>query len=267
MTANGANNEMNQRLDRLESGQEELRAGQKETNRRLDRLESGQEELRSGQKETNRRLDRLESGQEELRAGHEELRAGHEELRAGHEELRAGHEELRAGHEELRAGHEELRGTVARIERNLQALRDDIGPLKAAHAANGARKAMYRICAALGLTPLGRLREGDLAKAIQAADTSGISVNEIDSFLGADVVIRAAVQDGTIHYVAVEASYTVDERDTRRALRNAEFLTRFTGMSSHAVVAGVRMDEGIRPVIDAGDVHWRRLTDGDFQID
>ena len=232
MTANGANNEMNQRLDRLESGQEELRAGQKETNRRLDRLESGQEELRSGQKETNRRLDRLE-----------------------------------AGHEELRAGHEELRGTVARIERNLQALRDDIGPLKAAHAANGARKAMYRICAALGLTPLGRLREGDLAKVIHAADTSGISVNEIDSFLGADVVIRAADQDGTIHYVAVEASYTVDERDTRRALRNAEFLTRFTGMSSHAVVAGVRMDERIRPVIDAGDVHWRRLTDGDFQID
>ena len=103
MTVNGANNETNRRLQRLEEGQAE-------TNRRLDNLETGQEKLRSGQ-------------------------------------------------EELRSGQEELREAVTRIERNVQAIRDDIGPLKAAHAANGARKAVYRICLALSLQPVGILSE------------------------------------------------------------------------------------------------------------
>ncbi len=218
MTVNGANNETNRRLQRLEEGQAE-------TNRRLDNLETGQEELRSGQKE------------------------------------------LRSGQEELRSGQEELREAVTRIERNVQAIRDDIGPLKAAHAANGARKAVYRICLALSLQPVGILSEDDLAKIIHAADTTGISANELDSFLGADAVIEALGQDGATHYVAVEASYTADERDTRRALRNAEFLARFTSTPSHAVVAAQRIDERIRPAIDAGDIYWRQLTDRDFQVD
>ena len=53
MTVNGANNETNRRLQRLEEGQTE-------TNRRLDKLETGQDELRTGQ-------DELRAGQEELR--------------------------------------------------------------------------------------------------------------------------------------------------------------------------------------------------------
>ncbi len=232
MTVNGANNETNRRLQRLEEGQAE----------------------------TNRRLDKLETGQQELRAGQEELRSGQEELRSGQEELRSGQEELRSGQEELREA-------VTRIERNVQAIRDDIGPLKAAHAANGARKATYRICLALSLQPVAILSEDDLAKIIYEADTTGVSANELDSFLGADAVIQALDQNGATHYVAVEASYTADERDTRRALRNAGFLARFTSMPSHAVVAAQRIDERIRPVIDAGDVHWRQLTDSDFQID
>ena len=274
MTVNGANHETNQRLQRLEDGQDE-------TNRRLDKLETGQDEtnrrldkLETGQDETNRRLDKLETGQDELRAGQDELRAGQDELRAGQDELRAGQKEtnhrlnnLESGHEDLRAGQEELRETVARIDRNLQALRDDIGPLKAAHAANGARKATYRICLALGLTPLGILDENGLAKIIHVADTSGISANELDSFLGADAVIQAADQDGATHYVAVEASFTADERDTRRATRNASLLTRFTGMPAHAVVAARRIDNRIRPVLESGAVHWRELSDDDLQVE
>ena len=210
-----------------------------ETSHRLDRLETGQTE-------TNRRLDNLETGQDELRGTVARLETGQDELRAGQEELRQA---------------------VTRIERNVQAIRDDIGPLKAAHAANGARNSIYRICLALGLEPVGVLTEGDLAQIIHAADTSGISANGLDSFLGADAVIQARDRAGATHYVAVEASYTADERDNRRALRNAEFLSRFTDMQAHAVVAAQRIDERIPPMVDAGHVHWRQLTDRDLQID
>ena len=105
-----------------------------ETNRRLQRLEEGQ----AG---TNRRLDKLEAGQEELRAGQEELRAGQDELRAGQEELR---------------------GRMDRVEYAVQALRDDIGPLKASHTRDSALRVSYRICEDLGLDEVSILDRNDL---------------------------------------------------------------------------------------------------------
>ena len=42
---------------------------------------------------------------------------------------------------------------------------------------------------------------------------------------------------GFITLIAVEISYTADRRDTDRATRNADYLTRFTGQTGHAVVA------------------------------
>ena len=202
-----------------------------ETNRRLQRLEDGQAE-------TNRRLDKLEVGQAETNRRLDQLETGQEELRAGQGELRAGQEELRT--------------TVARIERNIQAIRDDIGPLKASHARNGARGSKIRICNALGLRLLGELSQRELADILYLTDTSDITSNELDSFLRADLFIKAEDPDGGTHYIAVEASFTADERDTRRAIRNAEFLTRFTGMPTHAVIAGRRIDNRIHPIIERG---------------
>ena len=98
-------------------------------------------------------------------------------------------------------------------------------------------------------------------------DTSDITHNELDSFLGADLIIKAEGPDGGTHYIAVEASFTADERDTRRAIRNAGFLTRFTGMPAHAVVAARRIDNRIRPVLESGAVHWRELSEEDLQVD
>ncbi len=46
-------------------------------------------------------------------------------------------------------------------------------------------------------------------------------------------------------YVAVEISYTVDERDTTRAIRNAEYITNFTETLCYAAVAGVSKDNRI----------------------
>ncbi|MDE0445938.1 MAG: hypothetical protein OXH96_04630, partial [Spirochaetaceae bacterium] len=67
-------------------------------------------------------------------------------------------------------------------------------------------------------------------------------------------------------YVAVEISFTVNGRDTRRALRNAEYLSRFTGRQACAVVAGVHVDERIREHIAAGEVSWNRLDRNSLEV-
>ena len=253
MTVGDVNNETNQRLDRLEVGQEELR-------NTVSRLEAGQEELRST-------VSRLEDGQEELRSTVSRLEDGQEELRSTVSRLEDGQEELRAGQEELRAGQEELRATVVKIDRNLAALRDDIGPLKAAHARNSALRVSYRICEDLGLEEIRVLDRRDLREMIRQSGTSDIPRNHRRSFIEADAVIEASDEAGATHYVAVEASFTADERDTDRAVRNADYLTRFTGKSGYAAIAALRVDNRVTEVIASGKVHWCRLDEEDLQID
>ena len=253
MTVSNVNSETNQHLDRLEAGQEELRTGQEELRATVSRLEAGQEELRAGQEELRTTVSKLEAGQEELRAGQEELRAGQEELRTTVSKLEAGQEELRA--------------TVVKIDRNLAALRDDIGPLKAAHARNSTLRVSYRICEDLGLEEIRVLDRRDLREMINHAGTSDIPRNHRRSFIEADAVIEASDEAGAIHYVAVEASFTADERDTDRAARNADYLARFTGKSGHAAIAALRVDDRIAEVIASGQVRWCRLDEEDLQID
>ncbi len=76
------------------------------------------------------------------------------------------------------------------------------------------------------------------------------------SFHRADVIVEASDRGGELCYVAVEASYTVNGRDSSRAIRNAGLLTRFTGCRSYAVVAGLRRDDRIQDRVDAGEVFW-----------
>ena len=66
---------------------------------------------------------------------------------------------------------------------------------------------------------------------------------------------------GETSYVALEASYTADERDTARALRNADLLRRATGRPARAAVAYVRADDRIRPGVESGEVHRHELPD------
>ena len=56
-------------------------------------------------------------------------------------------------------------------------------------------------------------------------------------------------------------------RDTTRAVRNAEFLTRFTGKRSQAAVAGLRRDDRIEDSIESGEVFWYQLDRSDLEAE
>ena len=286
---------------KLEAGQEDLRAGQERLETRADsleagqrKLEAGQEELRAGQERLETRVENLEAGQERLEAGQEELRAGQQKLEAGQEELRAGQErlesrvnnleagqerleagqgELRAGQQKLEAGHEkhdtvqkQLQDGQARLEREMAAIRNDIAPLKAAHARSSALRASYRICEDLGLDEVKILARDELRLMVRQA-AAVIPRNLRYSFIEADAIIEAVDPAGQTHYVAMEASFTADARDTDRAIRNAGYLTLFTGQPAHAVIAAQRIDRRIAATIKSGAVSWCRLTSRDLEIE
>ncbi|MYD60755.1 MAG: hypothetical protein F4W91_06915 [Gemmatimonadetes bacterium] len=81
------------------------------------------------------------------------------------------------------------------------------------------------------------------------------------------MIIEATDHDGQICYIATEISFTTDERDTRRAIRNAAFLTWFTGKLAYVVVAGMSKDERIQGIIESGDVFWYQLESEDLELE
>lgn len=137
---------------------------------------------------------------------------------------------------------------------------DDLGQLKGAHARNAALENAAIIARDLGLRRTKSLSQEELLDLIDAADTANVSVDDLRSFRVADLIMEAAAEDGEICYVAVEISYTANGRDTKRAIRNAELMTRFTGKRSFAVVSGLHRDDRIQSNIESGEVFWHQLT-------
>ena len=94
-----------------------------------------------------------------------------------------------------------------------------------------------------------------------------IELGQRRSFYAADLVLEGTDADGVTHYVAAEGSFTADHRDTDRARRNAEFLTRFTGCDAHPMVASVSNDREVQELVDAGAIGWFQLDPRELEAD
>ena len=130
--------------------------------------------------------------------------------------------------------------------------------LKDWHARNAAERQAGLIAEDLGLEYVRTLTFDDVRAMVRSHDTTDIPVNDLRSFRLADLIVEAT-DAGESCYVSVEISFTANGRDTKRALRNAGFLTRFTGRRACAVIASVQVDDRIRSILDDGDVSWYRL--------
>ena len=154
------------------------------------------------------------------------------------------------------------------LEAGQNRLVSDVAPLKAAHARNGALLIVARIARVVGCRDYRVLDLGDVLNMIDDADTDDIAPNELVSFENADIIIEATPRDnGEIHYIAVEASYTGGWRDVDRATRNAGYLTRFTGQPAHAVVAAQRIRPGIERLVERGEVHWAQILQKELETE
>ncbi len=114
------------------------------------------------------------------------------------------------------------------------------------------------------------LSDNDLRAAAREYGTeklAAIPLDERRSFYKADLVIEVPKTDGTTCYIAVEASYTCNGRDTSRALAHADLITRFTGKEAWPVIAGIRIDRQIQPLVDNGQVFWYQLEDEEMEPD
>ena len=147
----------------------------------------------------------------------------------------------------------ELPAKFDRLQEEVRQITTDLAPIRGAHARDAAQRAVRRIARIVNCRLQEQLNDDDLYDFTANNDTTGITPEDLKSFENADIVLRASHRDsGEIHYIAVEASFTGGEDDTRRALRNARYLTRFTGQPAHAVVAALRLTQEAEAAIRQG---------------
>ena len=153
------------------------------------------------------------------------------------------------------------------VERRLDRIERHLAPIKGAHARNAAVKEADLIARESGLDFIRILPDEEIRELDRSGDTAGIPTGDLQSFRQADLILEANDSAGQRCFLAVEISYTADERDTTRALRNAALLTRFTGRQAYAAVTGLRYDNRIRDRIESGDVTWYQLAPHALEAD
>ncbi len=155
---------------------------------------------------------------------------------------------------------EKFAAFVAATNKRFNALQNDIGILRGAHARNVALEEVTATARDMGLRRTKTLTQDDLWDLIDNADTADLPTNELRSFRRADLIIEAVDPNGATCYIAVEVSFTANGRDTNRALRNAGFLARFTDRRAYAAIASLCRDDRIWGRIKSGEVFWYQLA-------
>ena len=202
------------------------------------------------------------------RAFNEGQQVFNEGQRVFNEGQRAFNEGQRVFNARTDASIEELRGAVEELQELNRRADVNIGILKGNAARRLLRDHHETILELLQLDFVRTLARDDLTRMVR---NSGVAT-EIDfgqrrSFYAADLVLEGVDATGTLHYVAAEASFTADRRDTDRALRNAEFLTSFTGQPSHPIVASIANDHAVQELVDQGVIRWFQLDERELEAD
>ena len=161
----------------------------------------------------------------------------------------------------------EMNERFDKVESDISGLRDDIAPLKGAHVRSAAVREAGLIAEDMGFTFVQTLNPEQIRILSRSESTADIPAGDLRSFRRADLIMEVTDGEGETCYVAVEISFTANGRDTTRAVRNAGFLTSFTGKRSVAAVAGLRRDDRIDESIESGEVFWHQLDPSDLEAE
>ena len=101
----------------------------------------------------------------------------------------------------------------------------------------------------------------------RVAASNSEPADDVKSFQHADLILYVSDGQGSPRYLAIEASFTVDGRDIDRAMRNADYLTQYTGLRADPVVAGVEVLSEAQARIDRGEASLYSIERRDLQPD
>lgn len=197
----------------------------------------------------------------------EEQKQFNAEMRGFVEEQKRFNAEMRTFVNEMKLFNAGQRDFNERLDRNLDRITHDVGQLRGWFARLNAADFAPVIAYEMGMRMVRTMERIELINMAHDAVRDGTPRDSLKSFVNADVIIEATQADGDTCYIAVEASYTADHRDADRALRNAEFLTQFTGIPAYPAIVSVRNDRELASGTPQGNVFWYPIPDQFWEPD
>ena len=158
-----------------------------------------------------------------------------------------------------------LSAQMVELEEKFDGIRNDLAMVKGGHARNAMRQNLSRIADEFGFRFIAEMPQQAVIEFSKVAAGRGIGQGETESFRNADMVVHVRDDKGNPGYLAIEASFTVDNNDVRRANRNAQFLRQYTGLPSYGAVAGVEVLPDVQRYIDKGDVLFYSIRPRELQ--
>lgn len=175
-------------------------------------------------------------------------------------ELAAFTTEMRAFAEEMRAFAKAANRRLDNIDARFNRMESDNSDIKGYSAARNAAREIANIVEDSGKIWVRNLSREEIYAMERAANIQGIPRGHLRSYRAADIIAEAVdADDAAPCYVVVEVSYSVNGRETTRAIRSAGLLSRFSGKPAYPIIAGVRVDNETREAIDAGEIQYYEI--------
>ena len=185
---------------------------------------------------------------------------------------------------ETRAAQESMQGDIRELHGMYRQQHEDFGRFRGSYAIDAARRNSWEVARTfaqvhhLRKLNIRRLRGAELSDFLDenydAIDALQIRERSWETFQAADFIaeITGRKIDHPGFYIAMEASYTGDMEDIRRATDHAKMLRSSTGKDVYAVVAAVRLAPGLDSRLfsnserfiernDQNTAYWFRLTE------
>ena len=151
-----------------------------------------------------------------------------------------------------------LKKDVGTLKKDVGTLRNDVGQLKGAHAEATARAGIEIIAAELDREHRRIVPRVELWR-IARDSGADLRDDDIKSFVASDIMAEAVDADGSTTYLAVEASYTGDLHDARRARNHAALMQRLTNKPCRGVIASRQNNARLVELIDRGEIAWHHM--------
>ena len=234
---------------------------------RIARIEENQAEMARNQAEMASSLAELTSSHAQLAGSLAELTSSHAQLAGSLAELTSSHAQLAGSLAELTSSHAQLAEALARLEARQDRMQDDLGWIIGRTIYDIVRNDAGLIAREMGFELEKTLVRADLMELTRGQNVSDLPRSTLQNFHRADLMMQVVDEADNSSYIAVEASFTVNGRDSRRARRNAELMTRFTGQPAMAAVAGVRYDWELKSPIEFEQLHWYEIPAEDLEAE
>ena len=158
-----------------------------------------------------------------------------------------------------------LDSKVEGLDSKVDGMRDDLAMVKGGHAYYTMKDKLPLIIEATVGEFIREMPPKTMIELVEKFRSGSVPSGYVDSFAHIDAVAQAIDREGKFSYVVIESSFTVDDTDVERVIRNAKYMEYLTKTPSYGLIVGTRVIEHVQLSIDSREVLYYELKRNELE--